>query len=86
MYRETTNVEPEMCDYTSNSWSHWNSNKRYKEKSGSQRRKKFTVFTTTDSHTRNITHNTESAAVLNLKPERWGTSLFQEEKCLRKSL
>jgi hypothetical protein len=22
----TTNVEPEMYDYTSNNWSHWNSN------------------------------------------------------------
>jgi hypothetical protein len=26
MYRDTTNVEPEMYDYTSNNWSHWNSN------------------------------------------------------------
>jgi len=25
MYRDTTNVEPEMYDYTSNNWSHWNS-------------------------------------------------------------
>jgi len=25
-YRDTTNVEPEMYDYTSNNWSHWNSN------------------------------------------------------------
>ena len=25
MNRDTTNVEPEMCDYTSNIWSHWNS-------------------------------------------------------------
>jgi hypothetical protein len=23
-YRDTTNVEPEMFDYTSNNWSHWN--------------------------------------------------------------
>jgi hypothetical protein len=23
MYRDTTNVEPEMYDYTSNNWSHW---------------------------------------------------------------
>ena len=27
-YRDTTNVEPEMYDYTSNNWSHWNSNKK----------------------------------------------------------
>ena len=26
MYRDKTNVEPEMYDYTSNNWSHWNSN------------------------------------------------------------
>ena len=26
MYRDTTNVEPEMYDYTNNNWSHWNSN------------------------------------------------------------
>ena len=26
MYRDTTNVEPEMYDCTSNNWSHWNSN------------------------------------------------------------
>ena len=24
MYRDTTNVEPEMHDYSSNNWSHWN--------------------------------------------------------------
>ena len=24
MYRDTTNVVPEMYDYTSNNWSHWN--------------------------------------------------------------
>jgi uncharacterized membrane protein YcgQ (UPF0703/DUF1980 family) len=30
--RDTTNVEPEMYDYTSNNWSHWNSNEKLKEK------------------------------------------------------
>ena len=25
MYRDKMNVEPEMYDYTSNNWSHWNS-------------------------------------------------------------
>ena len=34
MYIDTTNVEPEMCDYTSNNWSHWNSNEKLKEKFG----------------------------------------------------
>ena len=32
MYRDTMNVEPEMYDYTSNNWSHWNSNEKLKDK------------------------------------------------------
>ena len=32
--RDTTNVEPEMYDCTSNNWSHWNSNEKLKEKFG----------------------------------------------------
>ena len=32
MYRDKTNVEPEMYDCTSNNWSHWNSNEKLKEK------------------------------------------------------
>jgi len=39
MYRDTTNVEPEMYDCTSNNWSHWNSNKKLKEKFGNCTRK-----------------------------------------------
>jgi len=35
MYRDTTNVEPEMYDYTSNNWSYWSSYKKLKEKFGS---------------------------------------------------
>ena len=35
MYRDTTNVELEMYDYTSNNWSHWNGNEMLKEKFGS---------------------------------------------------
>jgi hypothetical protein len=31
MYRDTANVEPEMYDYTSNNWSHWDSNEKLKE-------------------------------------------------------
>ena len=46
MYRDTTNVEPEMCDYTSNNWSHRNSNGKPKEKFGSRTRKTFDRFTT----------------------------------------
>ena len=63
MYRDTTNVEPEMYDYTSNNWSHWNSNEKLTEKFGSCARRTFDRFTTKDSYTWNITHNTESTAV-----------------------
>jgi len=63
VYRDTTNVEPEMYNYTSNNWSHWNSNEKRKEKFGSCTRKTFDRFTTKDSYTWNITHNTESTAV-----------------------
>jgi hypothetical protein len=62
-YRDTTNVEPEMYDYTSNNWSQWNSNETLKKKLGSCTRKTFDGFTTKDSYTWNITHNTESTAV-----------------------
>ena len=63
MYRDTTSVEPEMYDYTNNNRSHWNSNEKHKEKFGSCTRKTFDRFTTKDSYTWNITHNTESTAV-----------------------
>jgi len=63
MYRDTTNVEPEMYDYTSNNWSHRNSNEKLKEKFGNCTRKTLDRFTTKDSYTWNITHNTESTAV-----------------------
>ena len=31
MYRDTTNVESEMYNYTSNNWRNWNSNEKLKE-------------------------------------------------------
>ena len=31
MYRDTTSVVPEMYDYTSNNWSHWNSNEKVRK-------------------------------------------------------
>jgi hypothetical protein len=37
-----------MYDYTSNKWSHWNSNKKLKEKYGSCTSKTFDRFTTKD--------------------------------------
>jgi len=61
--RYTTNVEPEMYDYASNNWSHWNSNEKLKEKFRSCTRKTFDRFATKYSYTWNITHNTESTAV-----------------------
>jgi len=60
---EVTNVEPEMYDYTSNNWSHWNSNEKLKEQFGICTRKTFDRFTTKNSYTWNITHNTESTAM-----------------------
>jgi hypothetical protein len=46
MYRDTTNVEHEMYDYTGNNCSHRNSNKRFKGKYGSHTKKTFNIFTT----------------------------------------
>ena len=63
VYRDKTNVEPEMYDCTSNNWSHWNSNEKLKEKFGNCTRNTLDRFTTKDSYTWNITHNTESTAM-----------------------
>ena len=79
VYRDTANVEPEMYDCTSNNWSHWNSNEKFKEKFGNCARKTFDRFTTKDGYTWNITHNTESTAMWSLKPEWWGSQLVQEK-------
>jgi hypothetical protein len=62
-YKDTTNVETEMYDYSSNNWSHWNGNEKLKEKFGRDTRKTFDTFTTKDSYTWNITYNTKSTAV-----------------------
>jgi len=62
-YRDTMNVEPEMYDYTSNNWTHWNSNEKLREKFESSNMKIFHRFTTKDSYTWNIAHNTESTVV-----------------------
>ena len=79
IYRDTTNVEPEMYDCTSNNWSQQNSDEKLKEKFGRCTRKTFDRFTTKDSYTLNITQNTESTVVRSLKPERWGSPLVQEK-------
>jgi hypothetical protein len=62
-YRDTTNVEPEMYDYTRNNWSHWNSNEKLKETFRSCTRKTFNRLSTKDGYTWKITHNTENTAV-----------------------
>jgi hypothetical protein len=59
----TINVEPKMYEYASYTGSYWNSNEKLKEKPGSYSRKTFNRFTTENSYTWNITHNTESTAV-----------------------
>ena len=63
VYRDTTNVEHEMYDCTSNNWSYWNSNEKLKEKLGKCTRKTFDRFNAEASYTWNIAHNTESTAV-----------------------
>jgi hypothetical protein len=63
MYKDTTNVKPEMYDYASSNWCQWNSNGKLKEKFGSGTRKILDRVTTKDSYTLNITHNTESTVV-----------------------
>ena len=74
MYRDTTNVEHEMYDYTGNNWSHRNGKKSFKEKFGSHTRKKKTFntrkVTTKDGCCRNVTQNVGSTAFRNLNPER----------------
>ena len=62
-YRDITKVEPEIYDCISNNWSHWDSNEKLKEKFRSCTRKTLNRFSTKDSYTWNITHNTESTAV-----------------------
>jgi len=63
MYRDVTNLEPEMYEYICNNWSHQNSNIRFKIKSGSYTRKIFNRFKTKDIPAWNITHNMEGTAV-----------------------
>jgi hypothetical protein len=63
MYRDTTDVEHEIYDYTRGNWSHRNGNRRFKEKFTSRIRKTFNTFATNDSCTWNITRNAGSAAV-----------------------
>jgi hypothetical protein len=63
IYRDRTNVEHEVYDYTSNNWIHRSSNKTFKETLGGHARKTFNRFPEKDSNTWNITHSALSAAV-----------------------
>jgi hypothetical protein len=63
MHRDTTNVEPEMYDYTGYHWSLWGFNEKPRKKFGICTRKTFDRRITEDGYTWNSTHNTESTAV-----------------------
>ena len=65
---DTTNVEEEMHYHTNINWYHRKSKKEIKKKIGSNVMQTFNRPTTQDNYL-NITHNTESTAVCNLKPE-----------------
>jgi uncharacterized membrane protein YkoI len=55
-----------------------NNNNNNNNNNISYTRKTFDRFTTEDWYTWKIKHNKESTAVLNLKPERWGSLLVQD--------
>ena len=63
VYRNTTNVEPEMTIVPVITGATGIVTRRVKEKFGNYTRKTLDRFTTKDSYTWNITHNTESTAV-----------------------
>jgi hypothetical protein len=73
-----------MCGYTGNNWSDRSGNKRFKGNFVSRASKTFNRVTTKDSCTWNITHNTGSTAVWNLKlsggDRRWLKRKSTKEK------
>ena len=44
MYRDTTNVEPEMYDYANNNGSHWNSNEKLKRMEAVQENIRYIII------------------------------------------
>ena len=66
-----------LCNNNNNNNN--NSNEKPKKKFGNCTRKTLYRFTTKDSCTWNITHNTESTAVWSLKREWWGSPLVQDK-------
>jgi hypothetical protein len=67
-----------MYDFTSNNWSHRNSNKRFKETFESRTWIPFYRLTTTAVF--GTSHHKASTTARNLKPERWRSPLFHEEQ------
>jgi hypothetical protein len=63
-------VERELFDLAGNNWSHWRSNKRFKEEFGSHTREILIRFTSEVGYAWDFTFDTESIAVRNLKLER----------------
>ena len=53
--------------------------KMSKEEFVSHNSKAFSIFSTKDNYTQNITHNIESTAVGNLQCERWGPVWFKRK-------
>ena len=76
MYRVTTNVEPEMYDYTSNNWSHWNSSEKLKEKYLEAVPGKHSIDTLQKTAILGTSHIMRK--VLQCEAERWGSPLVQE--------
>jgi hypothetical protein len=64
-----------MYDYTGSIWSHQNSNKRFKEKSGSHTMKTFNRLTT-----KTAVLVTSHIIQKVLQSERWASQLVEEEK------
>ena len=51
MYRDTTNVEHDVCDYTGNNWRDSSSNSWFEGRFVSRTGKTFNRFTIEDNHT-----------------------------------
>jgi hypothetical protein len=63
MYRDTKNVEHEMCDSTRGNWCHRNRNTRFKEQFRSRTGKTLNRSASKGDCTWNITRNRGNSAV-----------------------
>jgi hypothetical protein len=73
MFKDATNVEHKMYDYTGNDWRHRNGNKRFKENFASYNKITLYRFTTKISQI-------WSTCSSKLEAWRWASPLVQEEK------